>query len=244
MVYKINKFIMKTLVLTIITTLLTVGTIHTQSLNELQYAAYLKAGQSLWQRSIELAEKQHGPASFEATMSAYGLLNNTMANKDEATFDEYVELVVDQLSAIIKDQPQWGEPQAVLSTVYGLKMAYSPMKGIVYGGKSGSLIESAVKHQPESPLVQKLFGSYKLYTPSMFGGDAKEAVAAYTQSILIYEQQPTANNWLYLDALVGLALSHQKNQQTDLAIEVLEKALKIEPEFQWASALLNSYTSK
>ncbi len=240
MVYNINKFIMKTSILAGLL-LLSSYWLQAQSQQELEYAAYLKAGKSLWERCVDQANRQHGGESFEATMAAYGLLNSTMATEDETTFDDNVDQVVDHLKAIIKEKPQWGEPQAVLSTVYGLKMAYSPMKGIIYGSKSGSLIESAVKLQPESPLVQKLYGSYKLYTPSMFGGDAEEAVKAFTLAVQLYEDLDSSGNWLYLDALVHLALSYRKTQQTDQAITVLEKAINLEPDFNWAKAILASY---
>lgn len=240
MVYKINKFIMKTnLVIGLL--LWALSGVQAQSLQELQYAAYLKAGKSLWERCVDHASAQHGAQSFEATMAAYGLLNSTMATKDETTFDQNVDQVVDQLKAIIKQQPQWGEPQAVLSTVYGLKMAYSPMKGIIYGSKSGSLIESAVSLQPESPLVQKLYGSYKLYTPNMFGGDAEEAVKAFKRAAQLYEELDSAENWLYLDTLVHLALSYRKTEQDHQAIAVLQKAIGLEPDFDWAKVILASY---
>ena len=243
MVYHINKFIMKTLMLTALLlwgNFWVVGA-QAQSLTELQYAAYLKTGKSLWERSIDQARGLHGGESFEAAMAAYGMLNNTMATRDEATFDEHVESVVDQLKVIIEVQPQWGEPQAVLSTVYGLKMAYSPMKGIIYGSKSGSLIESAMELQPESPLVQKLYGSYKFYTPSMFGGDASSAIEALNKAAQLFEQSQQTDSWLYLDTLVHLAQAYNKNKQKDEAIVVLQKALDHEPDFDWAKAILAQY---
>ena len=241
MVYNINKFIMKTLMLTALLLWGNFWLVQAQSLTEMQYAAYLKVGKALWERSIDQAHSLHGSESFEAAMASYGLLNNTMATRDEDTFDDNVDEVVDQLKIIIEMQPQWGEPQAVLSTVYGLKMAYSPMKGIIYGSKSGSLIESAMELQPESPLVQKLYGSYKFYTPGMFGGDTPDAIKALSKAAELFEQSKQTDTWLYLDTLVHLAQAYHKNEQKDQAITVLQKALAHEQDFDWAKAILSQY---
>ena len=218
-----------------------VSILHGQSLQEQQYQAYLTTGKALWSNSVKRAQTAHGTGSFEAVMAAYGLLNNTMASQDEQTFDQWVDQVVKDLEVLIEKNPQWGEPKAVLSTVYGLKIAYSPMKGMIYGSKSGSLIEAALSDQPESPLVQKLYGAYKLYTPKMFGGNPARAVEAYQEAISLYESNNSTQEWLYLDTLVGLAMALHKSGQANEAIITLEQALKIEPKFYWAQSLLKSY---
>lgn len=209
-----------------------------QELTEVQYGAYLKTSYSLWERAISLAEKKHGAESFEKAMAGYGLLNVTMAFEDEDKFDEYVEEVSDLLKEIIEEKPDWGEPKAVLSSVYGLRMAYDPWKGIIYGAKSGSLMNEAYNQQPESALVQKLYAGSKLYTPEMFGGDVGESKKAYLKSIEIYEKSNDTKNWLYLDALVGLSMAQKKLDEPNEAKKSLEKALEIEPAFGWAKGLL------
>lgn len=235
---------MKTLIVILVACSWCYQPLQGQGSQEIQYAAYLKAGKSLWQRSIEEEKLKHGAGSFECALATFGLLNATMATRDETTFDDYADKLVDILQEVIDQNPNWGEPQALLSGVYGLKIAYSPIKGMIYGPKSGSLISAALKLQPESPLVQKLHGSYKLYTPSMFGGDPREAVKAYFQATALYETGESKENWLYLDSLIGLAMAFHKNDQPALAIETLKKAISLEPEFLWAKSILNDYQGK
>jgi len=212
--------------------------VKAQNLQDLQYGAYLKASKSLWERSISIAEKEFGTHSFEKAMAVYGLLNNTMATKDEDTFDDNVDEAVDLLKEIIEQDSDQGEAPAVLSSIYGLKMAYSPMKGIIYGSKSGSLMETAMKLQPESPLVQKLYGGSKLYTPEMFGGSAEKSASSFVRAISIYEANEDTNNWVYMDALVGLSIAYNKLEQKGKAKAILEKAVSLEPDFGWAKSLL------
>jgi len=211
-----------------------------QTSEEAQYAAYLTTSKSMWDRSISIAEKAHGEHSFERAVAMYGLLNNTMVTKDEDTFDDNVDQTVDLLKEIIEKSPNHGEPKAVLSSVYGLVMAYSPMKGMLYGSKSSSLIDDAMKNQEESPIVQKLYGGSKLYTPEMFGGSPEKAVTAFEKSVRLFEAGNTENNWMYLDTLVGLSMAYIKTEKHDQARNTLNKALEVEPEYGWAKSILAS----
>ena len=215
------------------------GAAFAQSSQEVQYAAYLSASKTLWEKSIELAKKENGEGTHQHVLAIYGLLNNTMVDEDQTTFDDYVDTATDYLEALIKSEVNPADQQALLSSVYGLIMAYSPMKGMFLGMKSTSLIEEALKQQPTSPLVQKLYAGSKLYTPEMFGGDPEEAVESFSVSIELYEgSQTQSNNWLYLDALMGLSMAYRKTDQPEKAVEVLKKALKVEPDYKWAEAVL------
>lgn len=219
---------------------LQIGIAVAQTSQEAQYAAYVKASKVMWQRSISLAEKEKGAESFEKAVAMYGLLSNTMATMDQETFDDNIDQTIDLLKEIIEKDTSHGEAKAVLSATYGLVMAYSPMKGMLYGSKSSSLVASAKEVAPDSPLVQKLYASSKLYTPEMFGGSLKEAVTSYEKSIELYEKGNLENNWLYIDALAGLAVAYQKTGRESDAKAVLEKALEIEPEHGWAKSILAS----
>lgn len=227
-------------------TILTISTLiiaffsSAQTSQEMQYAAYVKSSKSMWERSIGLAEKESGAKSLQKAIAMYGLLSNTMATQDEDTFDDNVDQTVNLLKEIIENDSKNGEAKAVLSSVYGLVMAYSPMKGMLYGSKSSSLAASSKETSPDSPIVQKLYAGNMLYTPEMFGGNPDEAVTAYEKSIELFENGETENNWLYIDALVGLAMSYQKTERQADAKKVLEKALEIEPEHGWAESILVS----
>lgn len=215
-----------------------------QTTNEIAYGAYLNASKAMWERAIKTAERENGQNSFEKAMAMYGLLNNTMATQDEETFDDFKDQTIDILESIIDSNEQWGEPRAVLSSVYGLVMAYSPMKGMYLGMKSSSLMEDAMELQPESPLVQKLYAGSKLYTPEMFGGDPEKAVKSFQKSLSLYEEGSTTNNWLYLDAMMGLSMAYRKTEKNDEAIAILEKAIVTESEYHWAKATLKRLKEK
>ncbi len=219
--------------------LLIAGLSMAQTSKQTQYAAYLNASKTMWERSIDQAEKESGARSFEKALAMYGLLNNTMATKDEETFDDNVDQTIDLLKEIIKADEEHGEARAVLSSVYGLVMAYSPMKGMLYGMRSSSLMDAALRLSPESPLVQKLYGGSKLYTPEMWGGNANKAVAAFKRSIELFETDEVSENWLYMDTHMGLAMAYNKIEKREEAEATLEKAIAMEPQYHWAKAVLS-----
>lgn len=229
--------------ITIMAVVITVVT-SAQSTKEIAYGAYLNASKTMWEKAVKSAESQNGAKSFEKAAALYGLLNNTMATQDEETFDEYKDATIELLEELIESNEEWGEPRAVLSSVYGLVMAYSPMKGMYLGMKSSSLMEDAMELQPESPIVQKLYAGSKLYTPEMFGGDPEEAVESFQKSLSLYGEKDTKSNWLYLDTMMGLALSYNKTEQQDKAIDILEKAVTIEPLYYWGKSTLKKLKEK
>lgn len=203
------------------------------------YHAYINSTQKeIWKKEVnekKFAAKDDKKTQFELALSQYGLLAATMADQDEDMFDDYYDETVENLEAIIKANKGWGEPKALLSAVYGLKMGYSPMMGMFLGPKSGSLIEKAKEQSPQSPLVMKLYANSKFFTPEMFGGDLDEAISSYNKCLQLYESQPNQldNNWLYLDALAFAGQAYLKKGEKEKARQLFEKALKIEPEFMW-----------
>lgn len=210
------------------------------NLDLMEYKAYLTNSEPLWKQVVErrmdnYQQSHSGEDLYALSQAQYGLLLLTMVDMDEDLFDEYVGSTVDNLEKLIYDKVRMGESKALLSSVYGLKIAYSNWKGMTLGPKSGSLIAEAKKVAPDSPLVWKLYGNFKLYTPSMFGGDVQEAIDAYAKSVELFERNPanTKNNWEYLDAVAWLGQAYVKADEPQKAIAVYQKALRIEPKFNW-----------
>ncbi len=205
------------------------------------YKAYLSSSKSLWQQALKSQESIYNNSNkgkdqlFELVLVQYGLLNSTMASKDETTFNDHVDGTIENLEALLEQDKNWSAPKAILSAVYGLKMAYSPWKGVFLGSKSSSLVEKAVKEDKDSAIAWKIYGNSKLFTPEMWGGDANAAVEALEKAMALFESQPDLLkfNWLYLDTMSFLGQAYSKTAQQDKAIKMYKKALSIEPDFNW-----------
>ncbi len=259
MVYNINYFIiMKTVKLTLgimvcFFLMNNVDQAYAQN-NEIRntlYEAYLTKNMDLWQKGLEMSQEVYtkDPKDgmlFDLVLAQYGLLNATIIDKEEDMFDKYEDQTIENIEKLMDKDKKWGEPRAVLSSIYGLKMAYSPWKGIFLGSKSSNLMDQATRQSKESALVWKLYANSKLYTPESFGGDKLEAARAYEKAIELYEAKPSSaeSNWIYLDALAHLGITYMKLDKPQKAREILEKALEVEPKFNWVKYILLPQASK
>lgn len=202
------------------------------------YQAYLSGLASLWESSVvhlqQAYKKSNSPEDlFQLAVAQYGLLNNTMKDSDEGMFDKYVDPSVENLEKLIDIGYRRAESKAMLSAITGFKIAYSSWKGMFLGAKAGSLIDEAVKESPNAPLVRKLYANYLYFTPEMFGGDKAKAVSEYQKSTELFEKENVAGNWLYLDTMAWLGISLSNQDKKVDARSVYEKALSIEPDFNW-----------
>jgi len=238
--------VMKRVIISAIITATVVWQTKAQDVQALMYKAYLTNSMSLWEKAVNItqknadAEPENKQKLFTLSLSQYGLLSATMADKDEEQFDKYLDSTKENLEILIDGDYNVAESKAVLSSIYGLQMSYSPWKGMFLGSKSSGLIEDALRKSPESPLVNKLYAGSKLFTPEMFGGDTKVSIDYYKRSINLYEADSPSmeNNWLYLDAMAFLGIAYKKAEQINKTITVYKKALKIQPEFGWVKNVL------
>ena len=213
------------------------------------YAAYVTSDPALakeqWKKVVvrDKASLEKDPENaqlrYRVALSQFGILSATVRDQDEDLFDEYVDDTEEILKDLLEKDPKWGEARALLSSVYGLTLAYSPWKGIYLGPRSSSLMARALKDTPKSALVWKLEGNAKFFTPESFGGDLDQAIAAYRKAIQYYESGgDTLANWFYLDTLAFLGQALLKKGQAHEAVQTYEKALETEPEFTWVKVSL------
>jgi len=218
-----------------------------QDLKRLGYLAYLDQNKNSWKSNVVLATKAYQTKpdtenKYQLALMEYGLLNATMKDQDEKLFDAYVDGLENRLEELAKDKTYGAEAKGLLSSVYGFKIAYSPWKGMILGGKSSDLLEAALKSAPNSPIVQKMYAGNQYFTPEMWGGDKDKALAAYLKSNQLFEQRNDTQNWMYLDNLAWIGILYQEMGQKSKAKETWQKALTIEPNFTWVSkGLLPAY---
>jgi tetratricopeptide (TPR) repeat protein len=214
--------------------------------DETMYKAYLQQDKVLWKKAVEerTKEAKQSPSDankqFKLAFAQFSLLSGTMATKDATLFDEYLDTEKELLKSLIDNPKTAAEAKALLSATYGLQMGYSPMKGITLGSKSSSLAEEAKTLAPTSAIAWRAYGGGKYYTPSAFGGNVKEAIAALEKSIQCFEKKPEQlkSNWIYIDTIALLGQAYLKNEEKAKAIVTYEKAIGVEPSFAYAKALL------
>ncbi len=241
---------MKTLKLILLLSYCSVALFAQSEADEMSYMAYISNNKSLWKQLVSKEKTEYTKSAtsenlYNLLLAQHGLLNATMADQDEDLFDEHYKNAKNNVEKLVDANYQVGNAKAILSAIYGWEMGYSSYKGMFLGGKSSNNIEEATKMSPDEPLVWQVFGSSKYFTPSMFGGDTKEAQKAYEKAVKLYEEKGlTTSNWRYLDALAWLGQVYENNGEKELAKSTYEKALAAEPDFGWVKYALLPSISK
>ena len=75
-----------------------------------------------------------------------------------------------QLTAAIKADASFAEAHVLLSNVYGMMIAHSPMKGMFLGARASGAVDKALALEPGNPRALVCKGVSKFNTPAMFGG--------------------------------------------------------------------------
>ena len=146
-----------------------------------------------------------------------------------------------QLKNAIKIDAKFAEAHALLSGVYGSKIAKSSIRGIVLGPRSSSAIGTAVQLEPNNPRVLLSQGIGKFNTPGMFGGSETEAEALLRRALAAFQQEPAGKpwpTWGRFDTHAWLGQILAKRGDKTGARTAYEQALAIAPNSGWVRYVL------
>ena len=208
-------------------------------LEEKAYTAYINSSIFMWKQLAKEADNflNSENITLENKISAiklkYGLLYNCLSNKDQETYDNYLDKTLEQIELLLKENPGSSDLHAITAGIMSIQMGFSPMKGMTLGSQSGIHIGKAISLDSLNAAAWKQHASSKYFTPKMFGGDIQEAIKSYEFTISLFEKSNQTKDWMYLDALAWLGVAYEKTGQKEKAKTIYEKALEIEPGFTW-----------
>ncbi len=214
------------------------------------YATFNKAllmeARSLFERAVSI--KPESPLAFyHLAYSEYCLLIYAL-NFDDELFNKLIDIAIRHAEESMNLNDKWSEPPALLSSLYGLKIAKNWIQGPFLGPKSSRLIEVAIILDSLNPRAWLVRGISKFNTPSIFGGDIDEAIENLKRAIDLFERNniadPLGPDWGYIDALVWLGKCYERKKQFEKAAEFYKRALEVEPRFGWAKRELSKLTGK
>lgn len=211
------------------------------NLKKMAYKAYLTNSVKMW-KSIEAKARQQYEANrdnfqllLQLTNIQYGLLNACVANENKVVHEKYLQRAEKNVDTLLHYNSKWSAAHALKAGLLSSEMAFNPAKGMILGPKNQKHIEKALKYNKSEPLAWIQKGSTKLHSPKMFGGDTEEAINAYKKAIKLFEKDSSAykDNWQYINSLAWLGYAYSKEEEYEKAIKIYQKALRIEPEFNW-----------
>ena len=187
-----------------------------------------------------------GPATDRAALLHYAiayagwrLSTNPAVSARER--DDLLDDAETRLKTAVKLDPEFAEGYALLSGVYGLKINFSPMSGILLGPRSGGAIDRAEQLEPENPRVLLSRGIGKFNTPAMFGGSLKDAEACLRRAIDRFAVESPAKPfpaWGRFDAHAWLGQVLARRGDKAAARAEYERALEVAPKSGWVQFVL------
>lgn len=201
------------------------------------YKAYVTDNTELWLEGMKELEKSYLKTKnqqvlFELTKSQYGYIGLLIDRNQNEIAKQVLSKAEKNVKDLVETNPQSADAYALLAGIYGFKIMLYPNYVIFNGPKGKNYIEkaSSFKNTTASVIIEQ--GNYAYHTPSILGGNINNAIAYYKKAIKVLEQKKQdTNNWQYLNTMVWLAISYDKQGMTEQAKSVLSKLLEKEPNF-------------
>jgi tetratricopeptide (TPR) repeat protein len=154
----------------------------------------------------------------------------------------YLDSAVEHLEKAIEKQSDFADAHALLSSCYGMKISFAPLKAIVLGPKSGREMERARKLSPDNPRVALLEAISTYNTPALFGGGKEKGLEAMKRAAELFERWNAPDSllpdWGKAEVYAWIGLAHLDRNESILARKAFETALRINPDYGWVKYAL------
>jgi tetratricopeptide (TPR) repeat protein len=201
---------------------------------------YLQNDFSAWDMAIKkIMELPAGPEqNYLLARTSFGALGTGFATESEDKMDAYMKLMETALKALLKEQPEHPGGNGLYAGLLGMKIALSPVKGMLLGGKSERYARRGVQYDGSDPIAQYQAGSRFHYTPEMWGGDGKKAVAHLERALAAFSAAEKECDWFYLQTYALLGQAQAAIGERAAARQTYLQALVAEPNFGYVKYLL------
>jgi tetratricopeptide (TPR) repeat protein len=161
-------------------------------------------------------------------------------DKDRAV--AYLDTAVSRLEAAISGDKTFAEAYALLSSCYGLKISFSPIKGIFLGPQSSSALKKAKELAPMNPRVALVSAISTYNTPALFGGSKEKGLEELKRGVELFDQWRSVDSlqpdWGKDEVWVWIGIEHMDRKETIQAKRAFDRALEINPDNGWAKQVL------
>jgi len=168
----------------------------------------------------------------------FGAAGSALGQQNEDKADGYIDAMEDPLDFILDENKNHPEANALYSGYLGMLIAMRPMKGMLYGSKSGRMAEKGVAKAPNSPLAHYFLGSNLYYTPTTWGGDPDRAVEMLLKAKNAFPPTADGCDWFYLQVHALLGQAQLKTGNKSAARQTYLAALQLQPDFGWVKNVL------
>lgn len=194
---------------------------------------------------LDLAALQQQSAiaqdDYQFAYAQYRLAVAASVRGDERLLKPALQAAAERLEQLLKAEPDTDlttEALALLALIRGMQAGYYPIKGAYYGKLSGDALAKSKELQADNPRVL-LAGAILAYqTPTLFGGDKKQALVQAEAAVQAFASPCVAICWGKAEAYVWRGLAKKEAGDNAGAKADWTEALRQQPDYGWARQLL------
>lgn len=202
------------------------------------YNAYIKGDIAKWKNIIDRIQESK-PTDNDMLLQLvnfqYGYIAFNMGTEKYNEAEKYLTLAEKNIDILMERKTKLSYVYSYKAAFYGFRIGLNMMKAPFLGPKSMEFAQKALQLDPRNPFAYIENGNIQFYMPEMLGGSKKLALDYYLKALQIMEtrQYYLINNWNYLNLLIVIAQTYEKNNNLLKAKACYEKILRIEPGFLW-----------
>lgn len=121
--------------------------------------------------------------------AAFAQINMSFREQDGDKKDAILDLAEKNIEKALAVNGNKSELHALQGFLYQGRIQVSAMRGMTYSQKAASILEEALKENPENPRALFLLGQNIYFTPKMFGGGAKNALSKFMEAKQKFEKE-------------------------------------------------------
>jgi len=205
------------------------------------YNAYIYNKMGDWEKVCTIMQKNTVRDSlyiFEKLNYLYGFIGNCLNNKNYLLAKKYLNIFNKDILYAETNKYNKSLIYSYKSAAYAFSIGINNYLAPIYGGKNKEYAELAINKDKNNYLAYIQLANNYRYTPYLFGGSLTKALSNYLKSEQIYLKNIKENDWNYLWLLVAISETYFEIEEYDKALNYCNKALKIEPNFNYAKNIL------
>lgn len=208
----------------------------------------MKHARDLFLNLLMTEESEKVYLHYYTALCNYRLAAYYMAQNATAEIEMHADNGLKHLEEAIELEPSWSEPFALYASMLGFKVAIDPSQGMSLGMEIYNYFGQALTKEPDNPRVNLMKGLSDLYTPEQFGGGPDAAIQSLTKAVELFEAEkvdnPVKPSWGKEEAYTFLGMAYRQKGDIKKAVELLNRALEVNPEFGLAHEELNKLKKK
>lgn len=199
------------------------------------YQAFITSNMVIWENAIASFRPVTNDDKLELVNYLYGNIGYCLGRDQKVKAQTNLHKAEALLLQLEIQQYQMSMIYAYKAAFVGFKIGISPYKAPFLGKESMDFAKKSVALDGKNYFGYLQLGYITYYTPAILGGSKTDAIKYYLKALEIMEEDPSdlVNNWNYLNMLVTIINAYYEQGQYEIARKYCDKALKVEPEFDW-----------